>query len=111
VAGEVAELIGGRRVDPTDQRQDWGGRAGGARGASRPRPPLAGDPAAPPRAVFDSEFDQYRGVIAYVRVVDGVFRKGGCPRDGQRAHADIDDIGASPQMMPIDQLAAGVWAT
>ena len=26
--------------------------------------------------IFDSEFDQYRGVIAYIRVVDGVFRKG-----------------------------------
>src|SRR5437879_9051508 len=41
-------------------------------------PPPAADPDGPPRAlIFDSEFDQYRGVIAYIRVVDGAFRKGG----------------------------------
>jgi GTP-binding protein LepA len=65
---------------------------------------------APPRAlIFDSEFDQYRGVIAYIRVVDGVFRKGEAIRAmASGLLADIDDIGCfSPQMMPTDQLAAG----
>src|SRR5437763_419898 len=70
----------------------------------------AGDPDGPPRAlIFDSEFDQYRGVVAYIRVVDGTFRKGEAIRAmAAGTEADIDDIGCfSPQMMPTDQLAAG----
>jgi GTP-binding protein LepA len=39
---------------------------------------------APPRAlIFDSSYDQYRGVVAFVRVVDGVFER----RDPLRAMA------------------------
>ncbi len=111
VAGEVSELIG----EPPESILRISGKTG--EGVSDVLeeliarvPPPSGDPDGPPRAlIFDSEFDQYRGVIAYIRVVDGVFRKGEAIRAmATGTEADIDDIGFfSPQMMPTDQLAAG----
>jgi GTP-binding protein LepA len=73
-------------------------------------PPPDGDSTAPARAlIFDSEFDQYRGVIAYVRVVDGALRKGDAILAMQAGtQADIDDIGFfGPEMRPLDLLHAG----
>src|SRR5207248_9723386 len=73
-------------------------------------PPPAGDPDAPPRAlIFDSSYDQYRGVVAFVRVVDGVF----LPRTWLRAMAqgtrfEAHEIGfMSPAMRPVQELRAG----
>src|SRR3984957_6032583 len=111
VAGEVSELIG----EPPESILKISGKTGeGVEEVLEELiarvPPPSGDPDAPPRAlIFDSEFDQYRGVIAYIRVVDGVFRKGELIRAmATGTEADIDDIGFfSPQMMPTDQLAAG----
>ena len=73
-------------------------------------PPPHGDPDAPPRAlIFDSEFDQYRGVIAYIRVVDGTFKKGEAIRAmATGTEADIDDIGFfTPLETPAEELHAG----
>ncbi|MEA2492609.1 MAG: GTP-binding protein LepA [Thermoleophilaceae bacterium] len=73
-------------------------------------PPPEGDADAPPRAlIFDSEFDQYRGVVAYVRVVDGEFTKKDQINAMQTGtEADIDDIGIfKPDMTPVPSLKAG----
>jgi GTP-binding protein LepA len=111
VAAEVSDLIG----EPPESILQISGKTGAGVGEVLEEliarvPPPSGDPDGPPRAlIFDSEFDQYRGVIAYIRVVDGVFRKGEAIRAmATGTEADIDDIGFfSPQMMPTDQLAAG----
>ncbi len=111
VGGEVADLIG----EPADSILRISGKTGDGVPAVleeliRRVPPPAGDPDAPPRAlIFDSEFDQYRGVIAYIRVVDGVFEKGEPIRAmATGTEAEIDDIGCfSPRMVPTERLAAG----
>jgi GTP-binding protein LepA len=73
-------------------------------------PAPAGDPGAPARAlIFDSSYDQYRGVVAFVRVVDGVFQRG----EALRAMAlgtefDAEELGfLSPGMTPVGELWAG----
>ncbi|HZR96678.1 MAG TPA: translation elongation factor 4 [Gaiellaceae bacterium] len=73
-------------------------------------PPPAGDPDASPRAlVFDSAYDQYRGVLAFVRVVDGSFSR----RDALKTMAtgtrfDAEELGFfSPAMTPVESLTAG----
>ncbi|MBW3608510.1 MAG: translation elongation factor 4 [Actinobacteria bacterium] len=111
VAEEVADLLG----EPMDDILHISGKTGEGvvdvlEQLVARVPPPGGDPDAPARAlIFDSEFDQYRGVIAYIRVVDGTFRKG----DAIKAmvgttEADIDDIGFfTPAMAVCDQLSAG----
>ena len=75
--------------------EDRGRRSGGARRDRRAHPGSAGEPDAPARAlVFDSSYDQYRGVVAFVRVVDGSFS----PREPLRAMAqgtefDAEELG------------------
>ncbi len=111
VAGEVAELLG----EPADAVRRISAKTG--EGVTDVLdeliarvPPPAGDPDKPPRAlIFDSEFDQYRGVIAYIRVVDGTFTKGEAIRAMQaRTEAEIDDIGFfTPEMTSADALHAG----
>jgi GTP-binding protein LepA len=111
VAGEVAELIG----EPAEDILTISGKTGEGVTEVLERlvqrvPPPKGDRTAPPRAlIFDSEFDQYRGVIAYIRVMDGTFTKGEAIRAMQTGtEADIDDIGFfTPAMTPAKSLSAG----
>jgi GTP-binding protein LepA len=111
VAGEVAELLG---EDPDSIKRISGKTGEGVEEVLeelvRRVPAPTGDPSAPPRAlIFDSEFDQYRGVIAYIRVVDGVFKMGEQIRAmAAGTEADIDDIGFfTPAMTSTETLGPG----
>src|SRR5690349_18373965 len=73
-------------------------------------PPPRGNPSAPLRAlIFDSHYDIYRGVITYVRVVDGEI----VPRTEIRmmntgkVH-EVDEVGwFAPRPRPAEKLTAG----
>jgi GTP-binding protein LepA len=73
-------------------------------------PAPAGDPDAPARAlIFDSSYDEYRGVVAFVRIVDGTFHR----RELLRAMAagtrfEAQELGFfSPTMRAVESLSAG----
>jgi GTP-binding protein LepA len=111
VALEVAELIG---YDPENvlriSAKTGEGVADVLDAIVERFPAPAGDPEAPARAlVFDSSYDQYRGVVAFVRGVDGVFR----PRERLRAMAqgtrfEAEELGFfAPTMTPAESLEAG----
>jgi GTP-binding protein LepA len=111
VAGEISELLG---EDPEQTLRISAKTGEGVEelleAVVAKIPPPEGDTEAPPRAlIFDSEFDQYRGVVAYVRVVDGEFKKGDPILAMQNGtEADIDDIGFfGPDMTPVQSLKAG----
>ena len=73
-------------------------------------PAPAGEPSAPPRAlVFDSSYDQYRGVVAFVRVVDGSFsRREALQTMATGTRFEAEELGFfSPTMTPVESLSAG----
>ena len=73
-------------------------------------PPPVGNPDGPLQAlIFDSHFDQYRGVVSSMRVMNGRLRSGAKVRFMQaRADRDADEIGVwRPQPEPIDELGPG----
>ncbi len=68
------------------------------------------DPEAPARAlIFDSYYDQYRGVVSAVRVVDGVIRSAGRVRFVQAGTVhDVEELGVrTPVPVPIAELGPG----
>jgi GTP-binding protein LepA len=73
-------------------------------------PSPEGDPDAPLRAlVFDSYFDAYRGVVCYVRVVDGHLSSGQRLRFMATGEVhDADEIGVlTPDAQPVGTLGPG----
>jgi GTP-binding protein LepA len=73
-------------------------------------PPPTGDTEGPTRAlIFDSLYDSYRGVIAYVRMVDGTVRKGDRVRMVAAAGlSEAEEVGVfAPEAVATQELAAG----
>jgi GTP-binding protein LepA len=110
-AAEVAELIGDDRQNVLRISAKTGEGIEEVLDAIIERfPAPVGDPQAPARAlVFDSAYDQYRGVVAFVRMVDGSFG----PREKLRAMAqgtrfEAEELGFfAPTMTPAKSLEAG----
>jgi len=73
-------------------------------------PPPSGSALRPPAAlVFDSVYDSYRGVILYVRVVDGRFEKGRKVRFFSKSQQlTVEEVGhLKPKQFPAKMLSAG----
>jgi GTP-binding protein LepA len=110
-ATEIAELVGGKPEDVLRISAKTGDGVADVLDAIVERiPPPSGLPDAPPRAlVFDSSYDQYRGVVAFVRMVDGAF----AAREPLRAMAqgtrfEAEEVGFfSPTMKAAETLGAG----
>jgi GTP-binding protein LepA len=110
-AAEVAELVGDEPANVLRISAKTGQGVEDVLDAIVERvPPPEGDSTAPARAlIFDSSYDQYRGVIAFVRVVDGRFET----RDALRAMAqgtrfEAEELGfLSPDRRPVPALEAG----
>ena len=73
-------------------------------------PPPEGDPDAPLQGlIFDSHFDQYRGVVSSIRIVNGTLATGARLRFVQAgATHDADEVGVrTPDPTPVASLSAG----
>jgi len=73
-------------------------------------PAPKGSPDEPLKAlIFDSTYDDYKGVIAYLRIIDGQIKKGDkVMLSVSKAQAEIIEVGVfKPEMKKIDYLQSG----
>ncbi|MBU0624827.1 translation elongation factor 4 [Patescibacteria group bacterium] len=111
VALEIADLLGCRPDEVLFTSGKTGAGVKEVLSAVVQRVPApAGNPAAPLRAmVFDSIFDTYRGVVAYIRVIDGTISRG-CDftMTATDAEGEMLEVGYfRPKMVRADKLFAG----
>jgi len=110
-AKELASLLGG---SPDDVLR-VSGKTGDGVGALLDRvvrdiPAPQGDPDAPARAlIFDSVYDSYRGVVTYVRMIDGSLApRGRIEMMSTKAQHELLEIGvSSPEPTPSKGLGVG----
>ncbi|AIV39955.1 MULTISPECIES: translation elongation factor 4 [unclassified Curtobacterium] len=110
-AAELAQLIGGKPEDVLRVSGKTGvGVAELLDRVVRTVPAPVGDVEAAPRAmIFDSVYDSYRGVVTYVRMIDGTIH----PREkvqmmSTRSTHEILEIGvSSPEPKPTKGLSVG----
>ncbi len=111
VAAEVTHILGGRPEDVLRVSAKEGiGIDDLLEAIVQQVPPPRGNPEAPLRAlIFDSHYDTYKGVVAYVRVIDGaVDLKTRIRPMATGAEADPMEIGIfAPTMKITDRLEAG----
>ena len=111
VAEEVTHILGGQPEDVLRVSAKEGvGIDELLEAIVQQMPPPRGDPDAPLRAlIFDSHYDTYKGVVAYVRVIDGaVDLKTRVRPMATGAEADPMEIGIfAPTMKITDRLEAG----
>jgi GTP-binding protein LepA len=111
VSGEIERVVGlpAEDVIPVSAKLGTGAREV-LEAIVRTVPPPAGDTERPLRAlIFDSHFDSYKGVIAYVRVVDGGVRRGDRLRMMSNSKTtDADELGYfAPDMRSSGALGTG----
>ena len=108
---EIEHVLGlPAEIDPAHLGQDGGGGARTARRHHRPHPAAERRPQAPLRAlIFDSSYDQYRGVVSSIRIVDGSLHAGARLRFMQaNAVHDIEEVGVrTPVAVPVEALGPG----
>ncbi|HVD02155.1 MAG TPA: translation elongation factor 4 [Candidatus Dormibacteraeota bacterium] len=111
VAGEIAEVTGipRERMLLASAKQGLGTQEI-LEAVVRSVPPPSGERNAPLRAlVFDSHYDAYRGVIVYIRVMDGRIAPGMKVRMmNTGAVHDVDEVGVfTPSMRAFEELGSG----
>ncbi len=111
VKAEISHVF---QIDPSESLQSSAKRGEGIReilDAIITRiPPPSGDSAAPLRAlIFDSKYDIYKGVVTYIRVVDGIIRRGDRIRLMQSGQDyEVEELGIfTPHEKPVESLGVG----